>query len=70
MKGLPTLLLAHVESLLPLTDAAACISPRTSCSPKTVYRDGVPGKDHRICTFSCYGRTRTCGNWMSGNCSL
>jgi hypothetical protein len=69
MSCLPTLLLTRVESLLPRTAAAACITPSRYCVSEVVYRDGVPGRDHRFCNLSCHGKTTGCGGWMSGNCS-
>jgi hypothetical protein len=68
MSGLKTLLSQHVESLLPRTDAAACIRPSQYCSNHCDKISGTCFWLHRYCHLSCFGRTHTCGSWFVGKC--
>jgi hypothetical protein len=69
MSGFTTLLSDRVESLLPHSTAAACITPETYCSS---YCDDIKGSClwlYRYCRLSCHGKFEGCGDWYDGRCS-
>jgi hypothetical protein len=69
MKGLTTWLAASVESVLPSTSAAACISPSEHCSTEVIVNRGRPETYHRYCHTSCHGKVTGCTAWSPGGCS-
>jgi hypothetical protein len=68
MNGLSTWLSDRVESLLPRTAAAACISPSHYCSQYRIcFPDGSCTWAHSECRISCHGKTVSCRSYF-GKC--
>jgi hypothetical protein len=68
MKSLTTWLAGSVESMLPATSAAACISKGPQCFTEVIVNGGRPETYHRWCHYSCHGK-QTCSGWTPGGCS-
>jgi hypothetical protein len=65
MTGIRTMLSERVESLLPRTTAAACVTYHT-WSSETSCHDGCCSY-YRNCHTSCYGKA-VCGPWEYSPC--
>ena len=62
MKGLTTWLSGNVESLLPSTAAAACITPSEHCQTEVIINRGRPETYH-------HGKQTGCTQYTPGGCS-
>lgn len=67
MKSLTTWLAGSVESMLPSTSAAACVTG-TDCHTEVIVNGGKIETYHRYCLISCHGKQQGCGAWSPGGC--
>jgi hypothetical protein len=68
MKSLTTWLASSVESMLPSTLAAACVTG-SDCQTEVIVNGGKIETYHRTCLISCHGKpTGHCTAWSPGGC--